>query len=44
MKNVPFFEIVCPNCDIEMVVLKDSSTGIDIRDESIEVSGVVRGI
>lgn len=35
---------ICPKCSIEMVVLKDSSTGIDIRDDSIEVVTVVRGI
>ena len=34
----------CPKCDFEMAVLKNSSTGIDISDPSLEVLAVIRGI
>ena len=34
----------CPKCNIEMVVLKDSCSGIDIRDDSIEIASILRGI
>jgi len=35
---------VCPMCGIEMVVIKELHTGIDINDESIEVLNFIRGI
>ena len=35
---------VCPKCNIEMVVLKDSCNGIDISDDSIEIASILRGI
>lgn len=35
---------VCPQCTMEMVVLKDVHSGIDIHDETIEVVGAIRGI
>lgn len=34
----------CPNCKIEMVILNDSHVGVDIRSESIDVAGTVRGL
>ncbi len=34
----------CPKCNIEMAVLKNSFSGIDIRNESIEIACIVRGI
>lgn len=47
-KRIGYDEILestlCPKCNIEMVVLKDSHIGIDIRDKSIEVAGTLRGI
>ena len=35
---------VCPKCNIRMVVLKDSFTGLDITDESIDIVDGIRGI
>lgn len=35
---------LCPKCNIEMAVLKDSCSGIDVRDKSIEVASTIRGI
>ena len=35
---------LCPKCNIEMAVWKESCSGIDIRDKSIEVAGILRGI
>lgn len=35
---------VCPMCSIEMAVIKELHTGIDINDESIEILSVIRGI
>ena len=34
----------CPKCSIEMVVLKDSHSGINVEDTSIEVAGITYGI
>lgn len=34
----------CPNCNIELVVLKDTPNGINIQDKSIEVAEIVQGI
>ena len=35
---------LCPKCSFEMVVLKDSCIGIDVKDESIEIASTIRGI
>ena len=35
---------ICPKCGMEIAVLNDSHTGIDIHDKSIEVVANVRGI
>ena len=35
---------VCPNCNMEMAVLKDKHSGINIEDSSIEVADSVHGI
>ena len=35
---------ICPKCNIKIAVLKDSSSGLDITDESIEIADIMRGI
>ena len=35
---------VCPKCNIKIAVLKESSTGLDISDDSIEIADIIRGI
>lgn len=34
----------CPKCNIEVAIIEDSLAAIDIRDESIELAGIERGI
>jgi len=34
----------CPKCDIEMVVIKETHSTIDVKDDSVEVIGSMHGI